>query len=224
MNMTPAVRKFALTAHVVSSVGWLGAVAGFLVLSIAGLSRHDPETVRGVYVAMNLVGLYAIVPLSLAALTTGVIQSLGTPWGLFRYYWVVIKLVLTIGATLLLLLHQFTAVAGAAKRVTNSSPDTLPHVGSWGTMLVGDSGAAILVLLGATILAIYKPWGLTPYGRRALRADRSASAGTSTASANPEAASVPLPLGLKIFLVISGILVAAFAASHLAGHGMHHGQ
>ena len=39
--MTPRVRKWALTAHIAFSVGWLGAVAGFLVLSIAGLTSRD---------------------------------------------------------------------------------------------------------------------------------------------------------------------------------------
>jgi hypothetical protein len=86
MVMTPGVRKFALVAHVTSSVGWLGAVAAFLVLSVAGLTSERAETVRGAYVAMNLIGLVAIVPLSLAALLTGLIQSLGTHWGLFKHY------------------------------------------------------------------------------------------------------------------------------------------
>ena len=84
--MTPGVRNFALTAHVASSVGWLGAVAGFLVLSIAGLTSANPETVRSAYVAMNLLGQFMIVPLSLAALLTGLIQALGTQWGLVRHY------------------------------------------------------------------------------------------------------------------------------------------
>jgi hypothetical protein len=38
MAMTPRLRKFALTAHVTSSVGWLGAVAAFLALAVAGLT------------------------------------------------------------------------------------------------------------------------------------------------------------------------------------------
>src|SRR5687768_2910550 len=53
--MTPALHKLNLTAHVTSSVGWLGAVAAFLVLSIAGLTSQDPEIVRGSYLAMNLI-------------------------------------------------------------------------------------------------------------------------------------------------------------------------
>src|SRR5688572_1550189 len=133
--MSPGVRKFALVAHVTSSVGWLGAVAAFLVLSIAGLTSERAETVRGAYVAMNLIGLVAIVPLSLAALLTGLIQSLGTHWGLFKHYWVLAKFALTIVATTLLLLHQFTAVAGAAARVSAASPGTLPDVGGLGNQL-----------------------------------------------------------------------------------------
>ena len=82
--MTPTLRKLNLTAHVVFSVGWVGSVAGFLTLSIAGLMSRDAETVRSAYIAMNLIGQFVIVPLSLAALLTGIIQSLGTEWGLFR--------------------------------------------------------------------------------------------------------------------------------------------
>src|SRR5713226_5007653 len=97
-GMTPRLRKLALTTHITLSVGWLGAVAGFLVLSIAGLTSQDAEVVRGAYLAMNLIGLFVIVPMSLAALATGVVQALATEWGLLRHYWVLVKFLLTIGA------------------------------------------------------------------------------------------------------------------------------
>jgi|SRR6516164_3240462 len=80
--MTARLSKFMLTAHII-----FGAVAAFLVLSIAGRTSHDAEVVRSRYVAMNLIGVSVIVPLSLAALLTGLVQSLGTHWGLFRQYW-----------------------------------------------------------------------------------------------------------------------------------------
>ena len=127
--MSPGLRKLNLTAHVTSSVGWLGAVAAFLVLSIAGLTSRNAETVRGAYISMNLMGKFIVVPLSLAALVTGLVQSLGTQWGLFRYYWVFVKFMLGIGATLLLLLHQFTAVAGAAGRVVRKSDGSIAKSG-----------------------------------------------------------------------------------------------
>ena len=105
MTMTPRLRKFALTAHVTSSVGWFGAVAGFLALAITGLAGRDAHRVQAAYLAMESVSWLVIVPLSLASLVTGLAQALGTPWGLFRHYWVVIKLVMTVLATAVLLLH-----------------------------------------------------------------------------------------------------------------------
>jgi len=76
MTMTPTLRKLAFTAHVTLSVSWLGAVATFLVLSIVGLLSQDAETVRGAYLAMDLIGLAIIVPLSFASLATGLIEAL----------------------------------------------------------------------------------------------------------------------------------------------------
>jgi hypothetical protein len=98
--MTPLLRKFVLTAHVTCSVGWLGAVASFLALSIAGLTSQDAQAVRGAYLAMDLIGLFIIVPMSLAALATGLVQALGSQWGLLRHYWVLVKFLLAIFATI----------------------------------------------------------------------------------------------------------------------------
>jgi hypothetical protein len=213
--MTPGLRKLTLTAHVTSSVGWMGAVAGFLALSVAGLTSGDAGTVRGAYLAMNVVGLYVIVPLGLAALVTGLVQSLGTQWGLFRHYWVVVKFALAIGATVLLLLHQFTAVAGAARRAASAPVGAMPDVGSLGAQLVVDAALAIVVLLVATTLSIYKPWGKTRIGRRAEQA---------TQERAPTSAGA-WPVGLKVFVAIVAAAVVAFLAIHLAGGGFrHHGM
>ena len=125
MAMAPRLRKFALTAHVTSSVGWLGAVAAFLVLSIAGLTTHNTEVVRGVYVSMDLISRFVIIPMCFAALATGLLQALGTPWGLFRYYWILMKFGLAIFATIALLIHQFAVMAVAAKRVSGAAAGAL---------------------------------------------------------------------------------------------------
>jgi hypothetical protein len=215
MMMTPRVRKLALIAHVVSSVGWLGAVAAFLVLSIVGLFSTHAETVRSAYVAMDLIGQFAIVPLSLAAVLTGVVQGLGTQWGLFRYYWVLTKFTLTIVATLLLILHQFTAVAAAAARVSAAATDALPDVGRLGTQLVFDASAAIVVLLVTVTLSVYKPWGRIRYAER--KDEGLARISPAAAEQSP-----PLPAGLRLFFAIVGMIVAAVIIVHLAGGGMHH--
>lgn len=225
--MTPALRKLNLTAHVTTSVGWLGAVTAFLVLSIAGLTSQDAEIVRGSYLAMNLIGQSAIIPLSLAALLTGLAQSLGTHWGLFRHYWVLVKFTLAIGATILLLLHQFTAVAGAARRVSGTAAGTLPEVGRLGTQLVADASLAVVVLLVTTTLSIYKPWGRTRYGQRKQQQEQRETRGETLMSNPPiiadsdkQTAGKTLPLGLKIFLGVVGVIVAIFVVLHLTGGGL----
>jgi hypothetical protein len=106
MTITPFFRKFGLTAHIIFSVGWLGAVAGFLALAIAGLTSQDPQMSRSAYITMELIAWFVIVPSNLGALLTGLTQSLGTQWGLFRHYWILVKFFLTIAATIILLLHM----------------------------------------------------------------------------------------------------------------------
>src|SRR5437867_2282921 len=106
MVLTPGLRKGVLSAHLVVSLGWLGAIVPYLVLGLTAVNSRDPQTVRAAWFAMELMGWYAIVPLALASLVTGVIMGLGTRWGLFRHYWVVISLPLTIFAATGLLLHM----------------------------------------------------------------------------------------------------------------------
>lgn len=227
MTMSPQLSKFTLVAHITFSVGWIGAVAAFLVLSIAGLTSHYAEIVRSAYVSMNLLGLYIIVPLSIASLLTGLVQSLGTSWGLFRQYWTVVKFVLTIGSSFLLLMHQYMAIARAAQRVLSSPMGTMPDLGQTGKELLVKAGLAILVLLITTTLSIYKPWGLTAYGRRIMQRRRLAQNNIeATAAAGPEIAdSQKMSVGLKALLVVTAVVVTALVIlSHLSGHAaMHHG-
>ncbi|MEV1079171.1 hypothetical protein AB0I98_13110 [Streptomyces sp. NPDC050211] len=168
MTMPPRLRKAALIVHVTSSVGWLGAVLAFLALSVIGLTSQDPVTVRGVYLVMEPAAWYALVPLAFAALLTGIVQSLGTPWGLFRHYWVLFKLLINVVATVVLLIYMgtFRSMAHMA-----ADPEAeLSSVRNFSPAL--HSVLALVVLLLATILAVYKPRGVTPLGQRKQRAQR----------------------------------------------------
>ena len=159
--MTPNVRKFALAVHVTCSVGWIGAALAYLALGIAAGNSHDPLIIRTSWLAMDLVGWYVVVPLAIASLLTGIVMSLGSRWGLLRHYWVFIALVLTALATAVLLLHMPT-VSGAAEAARNADNAGLRALG--GDMI--HPGLGVFVLLTITVLNIYKPRGVTPYGRR----------------------------------------------------------
>ena len=170
MIMTPGLRKFVLTVHLTSSVGWIGAVVAYLALGISAVTSRDAQTVRAAWIAMELTGWFVIVPLCLAALLTGLVMSLGTPWGLFRHYWVLITLVLTIFATLVLLLHMPTVTSLAAMVRAADSAD----LGGLGGDLF-HAGGGLLVLLVITVLNVYKPRGMTRYGWRKQQEQRKVS-------------------------------------------------
>jgi hypothetical protein len=164
MTMTPRLRKFALTGHVTTSVGLLGSIAAFLALATTGLNSQDTQTVRAAYLAMNLVTQFVIVPLAVASLLTGLIQSLGTPWGLFRHYWVLAKLSLTAFATAILLVKL--KMIGYAANLAAEIILPRTELSAVGMELRFHAAAGLLVLLVPAVLSIYKPRGLTPYGRR----------------------------------------------------------
>lgn len=162
MIMPPPLRKVVLTIHVTTSVGWLGAVLAYIALDIATKTSQDIATVRGAYVGMDLTVTYAIVPLALASVIVGIINALGTSWGLFRHYWVLVKLVLTIVATFVLL-QEAQSVSYLAQAATSTDDpralsSTLPH-----------SVGGLLILLTTAILSVFKPRGLTRYGWRKQR-------------------------------------------------------
>jgi hypothetical protein len=164
MTLALDLRRFALTVHIVVSVGWVGIVAGFLALAIAGMVSPDTQLVRASYIAMDLTYRTVVIPLGLASAITGVISSFGTDWGLFRHYWVIVKILLTTPAVALMLLHlRPVECAARAASAFGYTPDDLTGLR---TQLVVYAIAALLVLLTATALSTYKPRGRTRLGAR----------------------------------------------------------
>ena len=110
---------------------------------------------------MDLTGWWVIVPLAILALLTGLVMSLGTPWGLFQHYWVLMSLLLTVFCTVVLVLHM-PSVSAMAARAQQMDAAELRALG-------GDlfhPGVGLVVLVAISVLNVYKPAGLTVYGWR----------------------------------------------------------
>jgi uncharacterized membrane protein len=163
MTMSPSLRKFALATHLTLSVGWIGAVAAYMALDVAAATSEDAQVLRAAYLAMESIARHVIVPLALASLLTGLVMSLGTKWGLFRHYWVLISFLLTLVATIILLVETrvISSLAEMAADPTTSSEDlrAMPNT------LVHSVGGTV-VLLVILVLNVYKPQGMTRYGWR----------------------------------------------------------
>ena len=219
MTMTPRLRKFALTAHITFSVGWLGAVVPYLALAIVGLTSHDAQMVRAAYLSMELIGWFVIVPLSLAALLSGLVQSLGTPWGLFRHWWIVAKFLLTTGATIVLLGHMeaVSRMSGIAAKTTLFSADFR----GLRVQLVVHAAGGLLVLFAVTGLSLFKPWGMTTYGRRQIsQADLPSRPRGDARLVREPVIATGTPRWLRVVGIHALGLVLLFVILHLTGvHG-----
>ena len=175
MSTTLRVRKASLALHVASSVGWFGAVLVYVALGVAAVSSDDTALTAAVYVTMDWAAWVVLVPLAVASLVSGVVQSLVSPWGLMRHYWVVVKLVLTAVATGVLLAYTQTlsTLADVAARTPLTAGDLAVLRSS--SVIVHTTGALVVLVL-ALLLAVYKPRGLTRHGQRRQRAASSVSA------------------------------------------------
>lgn len=205
LTMTPITRKLALTAHITFSVGWLGAVAGFLALAVAGLTSPNIQLVRGLYLAMEMTGWYVIVPFCLASSATGLVVSLGSAWGLFRHYWVSVKFLLTIVSTLIL--FGFTQTLSFIGGLAVDTTIPLDDLRNLSQSPVIHSGGGLLVLLVNTTLSVYKPWGRTRYGLRQQYEQNKELSPDSISSTGK-------PLGRYLLIGLISLLIL-FVALHL---------
>jgi hypothetical protein len=167
--MSPAVRRFVLAVHLALAIGWIGALAAYIALDATAVISADGSLIRASYAAMDLIVRYVIVPLALGAVISGVVISVGTKWGLFRHWWVVISLLLTLFATVVLLLETST-VSGLAAIAAEPGTSTEQLRGLGGTLVHSVGGTVVLLIV--LVLNVYKPRGLTPYGWRKQQEER----------------------------------------------------
>jgi hypothetical protein len=163
-RFTASTYKLIVTAHVTVSVAWLGIVLGKLVLALLAITANTTETAQALYFAMESLNI-VFPPLVVASILSGVALTLGTRWGLFQYYWVLTKFVLSFavfvsGARFSTVLVQGSIAAQTGVSLPEDS--FLAWVASPSTLLVALFGAHVLGLTVATVLSQYKPWGFLP--------------------------------------------------------------
>jgi hypothetical protein len=191
----------------------------FLALALIGLTSDDEMTVRGAYLVMAPAAWFVLVPLAHASLLSGIALSLGTTWGLFRHYWVVLKLLITAFSTVILLIYMgtFRQMAQVAAdpvvdlaAVRNASP-------------VVHAILAFILLLAATVLGIYKPFGLTAYGMRIRDQRHDVASATLARPATAPAVDDRGPARWKYFFgIIALAIVLLFVLLHFIGNGLRH--
>ncbi|MFD7321320.1 DUF2269 family protein [Streptomyces sp. NPDC059875] len=148
-------RRALLVVHVAVSVAWLGLSAGLLTLGITAWTTGDPSLTAASYRAMKVFADWLLAPVAVTTLVSGLVLSLGTPWGLARHRWVWIKFWITL--------------ATAAATVFALRPE-IEHAAAAGVpdaSLVAAPAVSTTAYLFMTAISVLKPWGLTRRGCRA---------------------------------------------------------
>jgi uncharacterized membrane protein len=153
-------RRGILVVHLASSIGWLGLDAALVVLGIVGLAGGDATTTRSAFVVDGVLATYLMPVLSLLGLLTGIVLAAGTSWGLFKHWWVVVSLVITVlmtAAVLLFLVPQMRDLANEAAHLTDATVLTTMHMDRLKLVIAPLAGFILLVFL--TGMNVHKPWG-----------------------------------------------------------------
>ncbi|MEV7090372.1 DUF2269 domain-containing protein [Streptomyces sp. NPDC093085] len=168
-------RRTLLVLHVAVSVSWLGLSLGLLALGTAGYTAHDPTTTQAAYRSMRVFTDWLMVPIGLTTFISGLVLSLGTPWGLARRHWVWIKFWLT--------LVTLTATTFALRPSVHEAA----ALGEPNSSLIAAPIVSSTAYLFMTAISVLKPWGLTRRGRR-LKAQEAQKAHEARGTEGPKAA------------------------------------
>jgi hypothetical protein len=145
-TLSPSARRAVLTTHIIVSVGLLGDSAGYLAVAIRAAAASDATVADAAYRMLDMFSVVFGIPLSFAALLTGIALGLGTKWGVFHYPWVMIKLLLIL------------SVIAVGAFVLQGGMDAMLTGGGGGEVrLIAGAAYDVLALALATGLAVYKP-------------------------------------------------------------------
>ena len=150
-------RKSILLVHIASAGAWLGVDVVMAVLIFTALATGDNRTKALSFQALELMAVGPLLAIGLLCLLSGLLLGLGSRYGLVRYWWVAIKLVLNLlltGLVLVALAPEVAAHAEQARQFDGGLPVPL-EVGQ----LIYPPVVSPTALVVAMALAIFKPWG-----------------------------------------------------------------
>jgi hypothetical protein len=150
-------RMATLVLHIVAAGAWIGIDVIVAVLVFTGWFSDDVAVRSLAYQALATFVVWPMLTAGLVSLVTGVVLGLGTKWGLVRYWWVAVKLVLNLVlCTLILVLLQ-----PGMDEVARYGEDLLAGAADPSTVsqLFFPPAVSLSTLALATVLAVFKPWG-----------------------------------------------------------------
>ncbi|MEU6002180.1 DUF2269 domain-containing protein [Streptomyces sp. NPDC047197] len=170
MKLSRPARRATLVVHVTAAAGWLGLTLGLLALAFAAITTGSAPTTEAAARSMKLFADWLVLPLALLTLLSGLVLSLGTPWGLARHRWVYTKFWLTLATTAASAFALRPGINDTVATVSAGSPLADP------TDLIAGPVVSLSAYLFMMVISVLKPWGLTRRGQKQRDQNRRASA------------------------------------------------
>lgn len=163
-RLSPGLRKATILLHFLCGVGWMGADIVLFILLYTGLTTDDGAVAAASYRAVSVFVPVAVPALSLGVLATGLLLGWGTKWGVLRYWWVVVKLALAAIMVALVFVSLVPGVDELSDADATLTADAVrDSLGSAPTQMLFPPVVSFAMLGVAAVLAVYKPWGRTPW-------------------------------------------------------------
>jgi ABC-type uncharacterized transport system permease subunit len=150
-----------LTLHLVFAAIMLGNMVTFLILSITAAATDDIGVLKSCFTAMQVLAGSSVRAATIGTVVTGIVLSVMTHWGLIKYYWLIVKELLTILAIGLNFIGMYVWTHKAVQLVDAYGIQTLsnPSFAEVRLTLFFGIGIQILSLVAMYVLSVYKPWG-----------------------------------------------------------------
>ena len=146
-----------LTVHILGAGAWIGIDVVLGVMVFTAMLTTSTETEALCYRVLELFAVWPLIGAGIVTLTSGIVLGLGTKYGLVRYWWVAVKLVLNVvlvGLVVFALRPGLAEAAAYGEQLAAGGAEPA-DVGS----LVFPPVVSGLALVTATVLSVFKPWG-----------------------------------------------------------------
>ncbi len=167
-QVRPRARKALMATHVIASASWVGIMVVIVAMSVVAMTTRDADVMLVTYRLLESFDLTLLPWANFAATLSGIALGIVTPWGLLRYYWVAIKLVISVSILVLAFgfLHNALVSAAADAERLSTASGVAPDLGALPAVVFGGFTFALFNLVAAMLLSLYKPGGKTKRGRR----------------------------------------------------------
>ena len=171
-QLRPKPRKALVAAHAVFAACWVGVGLTFVAMSVVAMSTTDIRTTQAVYELMAAFDITLLPWTNFGTFLTGIALSMTTKWGLIRYYWVAAKIAIAVGILVMAFgfLHDSLERAAEEAAALAAVGGTVAQISGASDVVLWGFGVALLSLVGALLLSLYKPGGATRRGRRVAAA------------------------------------------------------